>query len=163
MSQKINLITEEEKLSLEQQLEHLKLVKRQEVIERIKIARSYGDLSENSEYEAAKEEQRQVNIEIDRIENYLRNIKIIDVDSLDENSVSIGKTVKVYMGDTNTEEVYSIVGNTNINVLENRVGLEAPFGSAINHKQKGDMVIVQSPAGDYEVTIIDIIKTPAKK
>lgn len=162
MEEKVIQITLQEKQELERQLEELILVKKPEVIERIKIARSYGDLSENSEYDAAKDEQRHIYTEIERLEALLRTVEVIDLDLIDEDLVSIGKTIKVLMGDTGEIETYHISGNTNVNIFESKVSLEAPFGQAIANKKVNDTSTVHAPNGDYEVKILDIYKTVKK-
>ena len=112
MENKQIMLTDEGLLKLEQELEMLKTQKRQEVAEKIKIARGFGDLSENSEYDAAKEEQAQVEARIIHLENMLKNAKVIDQDDIDLNKVSIGTRVKVYDIEFDEELEYSIVGST---------------------------------------------------
>lgn len=155
---KITLITLDEKREVEAKLEELILVKRKEVIERLKIARSYGDLSENSEYEAAKEEQAFIENEIDYLNHFLRYVEVIDVNKFDENVVSIGKTVTIYFSDEDKEETYSLVGNGS-NIFKNKISIECPVGQAIKNREVGDEVIVHAPKGDYKIKILKIVKT----
>ena len=112
MDNKQIVLTDEGLLKLEQELESLKTEKRQEVAEKIKIARGFGDLSENAEYDAAKEEQAQVEARIVQLEKMLKNAKVIDQDDIDLNKVSIGTRVKVYDEEFDEEVEYSIVGST---------------------------------------------------
>ena len=128
MAEKTYPMTLAEKEKLELELEELKLVRRPEVVERIKIARSYGDLSENSEYEAAKDEQA-------------------------------GKTVTVQEVGETDEEVYSIVGSAGADAFAGKISNESPIGHALIGKKTGDVVTVETPAGSYQVKILNVEKT----
>ena len=114
MAEKVYPMTAEGKEKLQKELKNLKLVKRPEVIERIKVARSFGDLSENSEYDAAKDEQSAVEQRIVRIEQMLKYAQVVDADSVDPNEVSIGKTVTYTEVGTDDPETYTIVGSMNL-------------------------------------------------
>ncbi|MGT2751333.1 transcription elongation factor GreA [Streptococcus orisasini] len=159
MSEKTYPMTLAEKEKLEQELEELKLVRRPEVIERIKIARSYGDLSENSEYEAAKDEQAFVEGQISSIETKIRYAEIVDSDAVAKNEVAIGKTVVVREVGTTDEDTYSIVGAAGADVFAGKISNESPIAQALIGKKTGDKVMIESPAGSYEVEIIKVRKS----
>lgn len=159
MSEKTYPMTLAEKEKLEQELEDLKLVRRPEVIERIKIARSYGDLSENSEYEAAKDEQAFVEGQISSIETKIRYAEIVDSDAVAKNEVAIGKTVVVREVGTTDEDTYSIVGAAGADVFAGKISNESPIAQALIGKKTGDKVTIESPAGNYEVEIIKVRKS----
>ena len=129
---------------LEEKLTYLKTEKRQEVSERIKVAREFGDISENAEYDAAKSEQAEVEGEIAEIEAKLRNAKIIEEVS-DVSTVSVGCTVKIRNLDTGKDNVFTIVGTTESNPLENRISNESPVGKALLGGKKGQTVTAVSP------------------
>lgn len=159
MAEKNFQMTQAEYRSLEEKLEELKLVKRPEIIERIKIARSYGDLSENSEYEAAKDEQRFLDTEIAKLEERLRSAQIINITDTQENIVSIGRTVRVLESDTNQEVVYKIVGISHADAFEMKITQESPIGKALFGHTIGDTVHVYTPVPQesYDLTILDVI------
>lgn len=159
MLNKKNQITLEEKQELEAKLDYLIQVKKPENIERLQIARSYGDLSENSEYDAAKDEQAHLDREIKELTKLLNESEVIDLSLVKENIVSIGKTVKVKFLDTKKEETYYIVSNTTVDIFKNKISIEAPFGNAINSQEEGTVVEVNSPDGTYKVEIISVKRT----
>ena len=144
---------------LEKELEELKLVRRPEIVERIKIARSYGDLSENSEYEAAKDEQAFVEGQISSIETKIRYAEIVNSDSVAKDEVAIGKTVTIQEVGETDKEVYQIVGAAGADAFANKVSNESPIGQALIGKKKGDTVTVQTPAGSYDIKILKVEKT----
>lgn len=152
-------MTQAEYQSLEEKLEELKLVKRPEIIERIKIARSCGDLSENSEYESAKDEQAFLDTEIAKLEERLRSAQIINITDTQENIVSIGRTVRVLESDTNQEVVYKIVGISHADAFEMKITQESPIGKALFGHTIGDTVHVYTPVPQesYDLTILDVI------
>ena len=152
-------MTQAEYQSLEEKLEELKLVKRPEIIERIKIARSYGDISENSEYESAKDEQAFLDTEIAKLEERLRSAQIINITDTQENIVSIGRTVRVLESDTNQEVVYKIVGISHADAFEMKITQESPIGKALFGHTIGDTVHVYTPMPQesYDLTILDVI------
>lgn len=143
---------------LEKELEHLKAVKRHEVAERIKIAISYGDISENSEYDDAKNEQAFIEGRILTLEKMLRNAKIINEDDVKTDVVSIGAKVK--LKDVEYEEIveYTIVGSAESDPTLNLISNESPVGSSLLGKKIGDSVEVSVPAGIIEYEILDIQK-----
>ena len=151
-------MTQAEYHSLEEKLEHLKLVKRPEVVERIKIARSYGDLSENSEYEAAKDEQAFLDTEITELEEKLRLAEIININDVQENIVSIGRRVKVLESDTNQEVTYEIVGIAHADAFQMKITQESPIGKALSGHTIGEVVHVNTPIPQesYDLTILDV-------
>ena len=151
-------MTQAEYNSLEEKLEHLKLVKRPEIIERVKIARSYGDLSENSEYEAAKEEQRFLDEDIAELEEKLRQAEIVNITDTHENVVSIGRKVKVLESDTKKEVVYEIVGVAHTDAFELKISQESPIGKALSGHTIGDTVHVYTPFAkdEYDLTILEV-------
>lgn len=148
-----------EKEQLEQELENLKLVRRPEVVERIKIARSYGDLSENSEYDAAKDEQAFVEGQIQILETKIRYAEIIDSEAVAKDEVAIGKTVVVQEVNTTDQDVYHIVGAAGADIFSGRISNESPIAQALIGKKTGDIVTIESPAGSYDVEILSVEKT----
>ncbi len=153
--EKVFPMTEEGKQKLEQELEHLKSVKRKEVVERIKIARSFGDLSENSEYDSAKEEQAFVEGRITTLENMIRNAKII-VEDAATNAVSLGKSVTFVELPDGDEETYTIVGSAEADPFEGKISNDSPIARSLMGKQVGDQVNVQTPGGEMQVKIVSI-------
>lgn len=159
MAEKTYPMTLAEKEQLEQELENLKLVRRPEVVERIKIARSYGDLSENSEYDAAKDEQAFVEGQIQILETKIRYAEIIDSEAVAKDEVSIGKTVVVQEVNTTDQDVYHIVGAAGADIFSGRISNESPIAQALIGKKTGDIVTIESPAGSYDVEILSVEKT----
>ena len=143
------------KQKLEEELEHLKTVKRKEVVERIKIARSFGDLSENSEYDSAKEEQGFVEGRITTIESMLRNALIIE-ESGASDVVSLGKTVSFVELPDGDEEEYTIVGSAEADPFEGRISNDSPIARALLGRKVDDVVKLTTPGGDMEVRIVAI-------
>ncbi len=158
MENKQIMLTDEGLLKLEQELERLKTQKRQEVAEKIKIARGFGDLSENAEYDAAKEEQAQIESRIVHLENMLKNAKVIDQDDIDLNKVSIGTKVKVYDIEFEEELEYSIVGSTEADPDLFKISDESPVGKALIGKNVDDVVEVDTPGGVFQLKILSITK-----
>ena len=155
------ILTAEGKEKLEAELNQLKNVTRKEVSEKIKEARSFGDLSENAEYDAAKDEQAAVESRINTIEHMLKYAKVVDVDSND--IVTVGKKVVLSfhgeiaeMMDMVGEVTYTIVGSTEADPNENKLSFESPIGAACINKSVGDEVIAETPAGDVQFTILSI-------
>ena len=141
---------------LEAKLDELKVIKRREVAEKIKIAREFGDISENAEYDAAKEEQAMIEGEILEIENKLRTATVIDEDSIDTSTVSVGCTVKILDVDFKDTLEYKIVGTTEADPSNNRISNESPVGKALLGKKKGSTVDVDTPSGAVKLKIVDI-------
>ena len=143
---------------IENEIEYLKTVRRKEVSERIKVALGYGDLSENSEYDEAKNEQAQVEERIAKLEMMVRNAKIIDEKDLNTDVVNIGSSVKVRELDTMEEDEYTIVGSAEADPLEGKISNESPVGSKLLGNRVGDVVEVEVPDGiiKYEICGITI-------
>ena len=139
MPQKEVLMTYEGLKKLEEELEYLKTAKRKEIAERIKVAIGFGDLSENSEYDEAKNEQAQVEMRIIDLENTLRNVKVIDEDEIDNKIVQVGNKVKVYDMEFDEEVEYTIVGPTEVDIAENKISNESPIGAALLGKKKNEI------------------------
>ena len=149
-------MTQAGKQKLEQELEHLKTVVRKEVVERIKIARSFGDLSENSEYDAAKDEQAFVEGRITTIENMIRNARIISEDELSKDAVSLGNSVTFIELPEGDEETYTIVGSAEADPFEGKISNDSPIAKRLLGRKVGDQVTVQTPGGEMKVKIIEI-------
>ncbi|KHD45784.1 transcription elongation factor GreA [Streptococcus hongkongensis] len=159
MAEKTYPMTQAEKDQLEQELEELKLVRRPEVVERIKIARSYGDLSENSEYDAAKDEQAFVEGQISTLETKIRFAEIINSDAVAKDEVAIGKTVVVKEVGTNDTDTYHIVGAAGADIFSGKISNESPIAHALIGKKTGDLAKIESPAATYQVEIVSVEKT----
>lgn len=155
-TEKVFPMTQAGKEKLEQELEQLKTVKRKEVVERIKIARSFGDLSENSEYDSAKEEQAFVEGRITTLENMIRNAKIIQEDELSTDAVSLGRTVTFVELPDGDEESYTIVGSAEADPFEGKISNDSPIAKSLMGKKVGDEVTVQTPGGEMNVRITTI-------
>jgi transcription elongation factor GreA len=153
--EKVFPMTREGKEKLEQELEYLKTVKRKEVVERIKIARSFGDLSENSEYDSAKEEQAFVEGRVTTLENMIRNAKIIESEA-DTSQVSLGRTVTFTELPNGDEETYTIVGSAEADPFEGKISNDSPIAKSLLGQKVGDEVTVQTPGGEMLVKIVKI-------
>ena len=158
MENKQIMLTDEGLNKLEQELEMLKTHKRQEVAEKIKVARGFGDLSENAEYDAAKEEQAQIEARIVQLENMLKNAKIIDQDEIDLTKVSIGTKVTVFDVEFEEELEYRIGGSTEADPDLNKISDESPVGRALIGRNIGDTVDVETPGGTIQMKILSINK-----
>ena len=146
---------------LEQELEHLKSVKRREVADRIKQAREFGDIGENSEYDDAKNEQAFVEGRIITLEKLLRNAKIIDEATTDPNLVGLGTSVRLREVESGDVLEYTIVGSTEANPSANRISNESPVGKAVVGQKIGTTVEVQVPAGTFHYEILDVFREAA--
>lgn len=144
------------KEKLEQELEYLKTVKRKEVVERIKIARSFGDLSENSEYDSAKEEQAFVEGRITTLENMIRNAKIIEGSDLNSDTVVLGKSVTFKELPDGDEETYTIVGSAEADPFEGKISNDSPIAKSLIGHKVDEEVAVQTPGGEMKVRILSI-------
>ena len=152
------LLTQEGYDKLEKELEYLKTEKRAEVAERIKVALGYGDLSENSEYDEAKNAQAENENKIAQLENKIRYAKIIDESEIDTKTVQVGNVVKVYDMEFEEEETYTIVGSTEVDLSQNKISNESPIGSALMGAKKNQIVEVKAPAGVIKYKILSITK-----
>ena len=158
MPEKEYILTYEGLTKLEEELEYLKTTKKKEVAERLKIARGFGDLSENSEYDEAKNEQAEVEAKIITIENMLRNAKVVADEDVDVKTVGVGNKVLVLDVEENEEIEYTIVGSTEVDVLNNKISNESPMGIALMGKKKGATIKVNAPMGEIEYKILKIEK-----
>ena len=159
MEAKKNLLTREGLKKYEDELQELKVVKRKEVAQKIKEAREQGDLSENAEYDAAKDEQRDIEARIEELEKILKNVEVVDEDEAqDLDKVSFGLVVKVKDNEFDDEMEFKIVGATEANSLKGKISNESPLGKALIGAKKGDVVTVEAPAGVIEYTVLDIYK-----
>lgn len=154
MSDKV-ILTEEGYKQLEKRLEELKFVKRPEITERIKVARDFGDLSENAEYDAAKNEQARIEGEIVEIEAKLKIAEIIKTDG-DHEVVGVGMKVRILDVDMNEEAVYEIVGTTEADISVGRISNESPLGKALVGAKVGQTVSVKAPKCFYDVKVLKI-------
>lgn len=156
MEAKKNILTYEGLKKYEDELEHLKVVKRQEVAQKIKEARAQGDLSENAEYDAAKDEQRDIEARIDELEKILKNAEVIVEDEVDLDKINVGCQVKILDIEMNQELDYKIVGSTEANSLKGKISNESPVGRALIGAKKGDIVQVETPGGELEYQVLEI-------
>ncbi|MBO5779083.1 MAG: transcription elongation factor GreA [Clostridia bacterium] len=147
-------VTLEGKLKLEEELNYLKNVKRKEVTEAIGIAKGFGDLSENSEYDEAKTEQAKVESRIAELEEMLKNIVVVS--EVQTDVVGVGAKVRVYNEKWEEEVEYSIVGSTEADPLNNKISDLSPIGSAILGRKVGETVVVETPTGHVNITILEI-------
>ena len=150
------LLTSEGIQNYENELEHLKTVVRKEVAEKIKVARSFGDLSENSEYDEAKNEQAKVEARISEIENILKHAKIIDESELTDEHIHIGSKVKVHDFDFDEDAEYQIIGSGEADPFNNKLSDESPVGAALLGHKVGDIVIAETPNGEMKFKILEI-------
>lgn len=158
MEEKEVILTQEGYDNLDKELNYLKTEKRSEIAERIKVALGFGDLSENSEYDEAKTAQAENEVKIAELENKLRHAKIIDEKEIDTDVVQIGNVVKVLDIEFNEEIEYTIVGSTEVNLLENKISNESPLGAALLGAKKNKVVEVNAPAGVMKYKILSIKK-----
>ena len=158
MDEKEVILTQEGYDNIEKELEYLRTEKRAEIAERIKVALGFGDLSENSEYDEAKNSQAENETKIAELENKIRYAKIIDESEIDTKTVQIGNTVKLYDIEFEEEVEYTIVGSTEVNLAENKISNESPIGKALLGAKKGETVDVNAPAGVVKYKIISIKK-----
>ncbi|MBE5819307.1 MAG: transcription elongation factor GreA [Clostridiales bacterium] len=158
MEEKEVLLTQEGYDNLEKELEYLKTEKRTEISERIKVALGFGDLSENSEYDEAKNAQASNEIKIAELENKLRYAKIIDESEIDTKTVQVGNTVKVLDMEFDEEVEYTIVGSTEVDLSQNKISNESPIGSALLGAKKNQVVEAQTPGGIAKYKVLAIKK-----
>lgn len=152
------LLTQEGYDKLEQELEYLKTTQRTEIAGRIKVALGYGDLSENSEYDEAKNAQEMNENKITELENKLRHAKIIDSSDIDTKTVQVGNTVEVLDMDFDENVTYTIVGSTEVDLAQNKISNESPIGSALLGAKKGQVVEAKIPAGVAKFKVLSITK-----
>ncbi len=157
MAEKKNLMTYEGLKKLEDELQDLKVNRRKEVAQKIKEAREQGDLSENAEYDAAKDEQRDIEARIEEIEKILKNAEVAD-DEFGAGVINLGSTVTVYDCEFDEEIVFKLVGSTEAKSLENKISNEAPLGKALIGKVAGDEVEVETPSGIMKYKVINVTR-----
>lgn len=145
--------------ALEEELEHLKVVKRKEVAGKIKEAREQGDLSENAEYDAAKDEQRDIEARIEELEEILKNVEVVDESEVDLDKINVGCKVKVYDETFDEEMDLMLVGSTEANSLAGKISNESPVGHALMNKKVGDVVEVETQAGVIKYKVLDISRS----
>ena len=156
MEEKKNLLTYAGLKQLEEELHDLKVVKRKEVAQKIKEAREQGDLSENAEYDAAKDEQRDIETRIEEIEQILKHAEVVVEDEVDLKTISVGCKVKVHDMEYDEEMEYKIVGSTEANSLEGKISNESPVGKALIGAKEGQTVSVEMPTGVMEYKVLQI-------
>lgn len=154
MSEK-TLLTSSGLREFEEELQELKVNKRAEIAQKIKEAREQGDLSENAEYDAAKDEQRDIEARIEELENIIKNAEVMDEDT-DAEVVNFGSKVVVKDMATKNVETYKIVGSTEAKILEKKISNESPLGAALMKKKAGDTIVVEAPAGTFKYKIMEI-------
>ncbi|MBQ8280399.1 MAG: transcription elongation factor GreA [Roseburia sp.] len=155
---KKNILTYEGLKKLEDELQDLKVVRRKEVADKIREAREQGDLSENAEYDAAKDEQRDIEARIEEIEKILKNAEVVVEEDVNLDQINIGCNVRIYDVEFEEELEYKIVGSTEANSLKGKISNESPVGKALMGKKVGDTVTVETQAGAIEYKILEIYK-----
>lgn len=156
MAEKKNILTYAGLKQYEDELQNLKVFKRKEVAQKIKEAREQGDLSENAEYDAAKDEQRDIELRIEELEKLLKNAEVVVEDEIDVDKINIGCKVKLLDVEYDEEMEFFIVGSTEANSLQNKISNEAPVGHALMGKSVGDVVDVETQAGVIQYKVLEI-------
>ena len=159
METKKNILTYAGMRALEDELFDLKVNRRKEVAQKIKEAREQGDLSENAEYDAAKDEQRDIEARIEEVEKILKNVEVVDEDEIDLDSISIGCSVRLYDVELEQEVEYQIVGSTEADCLKGKISNESPIGSALLKRKVGETIEVETQSGVLMFRILDIKKS----
>ncbi|MBD5113698.1 MAG: transcription elongation factor GreA [Ruminococcaceae bacterium] len=158
MADKQHVLTTEGLKKLQDELEELKSVKRREIADKIKVALSFGDLSENSEYDEAKNEQGIIEARISEIEATLQNVKVLDSSDLSTEHISVGNRIVLKNLNTNEEMEFHIVGSKEVDMKKRKISDESPVGKACMGKAKGDVFEVEAPAGIMKFEVLDISK-----
>ena len=153
---KKHILTSKVMQALEDELQDLKVVKRKEIAQKIKEAREQGDLSENAEYDAAKDEQRSIEARIEELEKIIKNAEVIDESAIDNDTVSIGSTVKFYDEEFDEELEYRIVGSTESDILKGLISNESPLGKALIGSKIGEEIEVEAAEGISKYRILGI-------
>ena len=156
MADKKHILTYAGLKQYEDELQNLKVVRRKEVAQKIKEAREQGDLSENAEYDAAKDEQRDIELRIEELEKLLKNAEVVVEEEIDVNKINIGCKVKLSDVEYDEEMEFYIVGSTEANSLQNKISNEAPVGRALIGKSVGDVVDVETQAGIIQYKVLEI-------
>ncbi|MGN6712622.1 transcription elongation factor GreA [Anaerocolumna jejuensis] len=159
MAEKKNILTYEGLRILEEELQDLKVNKRKEVAQKIKEAREQGDLSENAEYDAAKDEQREIEARIEEIDKILKNAEVVVEDEVEVDVINIGCRVKILDLEFEDEMEYKIVGSTEANSLKGKISNESPVGKALIGARVGDIVNVETHSGMLEYKILEILRS----
>ena len=162
MEEKKNIMTREGLRKYENELHDLKVIRRIEVAQKIKEAREQGDLSENAEYDAAKDEQRDSEARIVELEKILKNVEVVDDEDITADRVMVGSTVTILDMEFSEEETYKIVGSTEADSLRGKISNESPVGKALIGKSVGDVITVQTPAGEFGYKVLEI-KAPGRE
>ena len=152
------VVTDEGLKKLQDELEYLKSTKRKEVVEAIRVALSFGDLSENSEYDEAKTEQGKTESRILELEEMLKNVKVISDHEIKTDSVNVGNVVKVHDEEFDEELDYVLVGSTEANPAENKISDQSPIGKALIGAKVGDVVTFETPVGEAHLKVLEISK-----
>ena len=155
---KKNIMTFAGLRALEDELFDLKVYKRKEVAQKIKEAREQGDLSENAEYDAAKDEQRDIEARIEELEKLMKNVEVVGQDEVDADTVGIGSRVKLYDVEMDEEVEYTIVGSTEADALNGKISNESPVGAALIGSKVGETIVVETISGDLEFKILEIAR-----
>ena len=155
---KKNIMTFAGLRALEDELFDLKVYKRKEVAQKIKEAREQGDLSENAEYDAGKDEQREIEARIEELEKLLKNVEVVGQDEVDADTVGIGSRVKLYDVEMDEEVEYTIVGSTEADALNGKISNESPVGAALIGSKVGETIVVETISGDLEFKILEIAR-----
>jgi len=156
MAEKKNILTYAGLKQYEDELQNLKVFRRKEVSQKIKEAREQGDLSENAEYDAAKDEQRDIELRIEELEKLLKNAEVVVEEEIDLEKISIGCKVKVYEIDEDEEMEFKIVGSTEASSLQNKISNESPVGQALLGRKVGDIVDVETQVGIIQYKVLEI-------
>ena len=156
MEEKKNILTYEGLRKYEDELHELKVVKRKEVAQKIKEAREQGDLSENAEYDAAKDEQRDIEARIEELEKILKNAEVVDEEEVDLDKINIGCKITILDMEESEELEYKIVGSTEANSLKGKISNESPVGRALMGKKIGDIVEVETQVGPIKYKVLEI-------
>lgn len=156
MAEKKNILTYEGLKKYEDELHELKVFKRKEVAQKIKEAREQGDLSENAEYDAAKDEQRDIEARIEELEKILKNAEVVVEDEVDLDKINIGCQVKILDMEASEEMLFKIVGSTEANSLKGKISNESPLGKALIGSRTGDVVDAETPVGILQYKVLEI-------
>ena len=159
MEAKKTILTTAGLTALQEELQELKVGKRAEIAQKIKEAREQGDLSENAEYDAAKDEQRDIEARIEEIEKILKNVEVVDEDEVDLETINIGCTVTLRDMEMKQDVVYRIVGSTEANILKGKISNESPVGMALIGAKKGQTVKVETMVGIQKYKVLEIEKS----
>lgn len=156
MAEKKNLLTDKGLKKLEDELQELRVVKRKEVAQKIKEAREQGDLSENAEYDAAKDEQKDIEARIEELESILKNVEVVYTDEVDNEKVNVGCVVTVKELSNGNVQIFKLVGSTEADILNNKISNESPVGAALMGAKAGEIVTVEAPNGSFQFEILEI-------